>query len=292
MKKLLILLLFISSTSCIKNDDLYVGEKNVDYLDMFKTVKSGYQDGKTTIVTVEETRDTILVANKQVDFVVPKGYNLKTTYVDKLPYKNGGVSLISQTIVFEDSKAGDYDYNDLVLYLDYKNFYDENGKDIVETNISIIPIALGASKTIGFGYILPDGQDILITRNCRTDLFGNNSGFINTVKSKPKINYIDNKIRMNHKFSIKSNDFRINPYIIVGKDKIFAATSRHHEETEKYKDVIDNNGYPYGIVIYGIFEYPNETSNINLGYPKFDNWINGNSDIFTNQKETKYLYGY
>lgn len=90
---------------------------------------------------------------------------------------------------------------------------------------------------------------------------------------------------MKHRFSIKSNDFRINPYIIVGKDKIFAATSRHHEENEKYKDVVDKNGYPYGI-----FDYPTETSNINLAYPKFDNWKDGNSDIFTNQKEEKYLF--
>lgn len=294
MKNLLILLflVFISS-SCIDNkEDLSLLDKEVSYLDPFMSVKATTYDGNTSIVTVKETGDTVLITNKPVDYLFPKGYGLITTYSNDIKYQNGGMTLISQTLAFEDSKDGDYDYNDLVVYMDYKNFYDNDGKDIVRTEVSIIPIALGATKKIGFGYILPNGQDVLITNDCRNDMFDGVKGFINTVKGSPSKSFVNNKIRKYHEFTITSNLFRINPYILVNGQRIFCATSRHHDEEFKYKDVINEKGYPYGISIYGIFEYPNEYTKIDLAYPKFDSWKNGHSDIFTNQKQTKHLYGY
>lgn len=86
-----------------------------------------------------------------------------------------GVLNTWQVVVFEDSREGDYDYNDLVIHVNWS---------IRENNytISVQPIALGSSKKIKLGFEKMDGNisnvnDVIVAEIGRKELFGRERRF-------------------------------------------------------------------------------------------------------------------
>ena len=275
------LLMLLAFTSCIKHDDLF-DKVNIANLNLSKDIKIEAQPNMVTIVTNTINGDTIAITGVSQNITVSKATQVKIDYksVTEFPeYKNGGVSRYNQTLVFEDSKKGDQDYNDLIVYVNQENGWDAKGYKI---KLKITPIALGSSIPISFGFDDFAGNEYTIADECRKELFKKNAGFINTVRgSKPKVyNTINTKTyQMN---STEWNYTKLNFWIKAAGNKLYIATALHSEETIDYNSMIDSSNKPYGLSIPDFFEYSAEKVSIYKTYPDFEKWITGEIDNFRN----------
>lgn len=271
--------------------------------------------GKTTYVVYES--DTLAIATSPMTIIVPKSAiqtkanALNISYVDGTDPK-AGVNQNWVTIAFEDSKEGDYDYNDLIIHV--KTQYNSNGVH----KIGIHAIALGSTKQIALGYKLFDNTgelyDKIITNDCRKDIFAGLSGFVNT----------DNKTQRFEKFSLKNSftvpeDRRSNgPIYAVWYIKVDDGKNTFFSINDKY-NALDANNRPYGIIVTdggktywqddikefvggNWFTYPKEGTNISTCYPSFNLWLQGGAldlsnpapetvfDIAWDNIQNEYLY--
>lgn len=137
------------------------------------------QEGYTTNVLY----NGVLVAStsKAMTILLPKQAATKSGSAEVTVYYQPGTSTISastlwQTLVFEDSRVGDYDYNDLVFQARYQ---------VTDNNlrVSLQPIALGSTKNIKLGFKWVQGSrqgEVIVAENSREELFAGKTGFINT----------------------------------------------------------------------------------------------------------------
>lgn len=90
--------------------------------------------------------------------------------------------------MFEDTRFGDYDYNDLIIYV--RNLHSWN-----KLQIDIQPIALGSQKVIKLGCMIGnDKSEHIISEDVHRDLFGGEKGFINTQSDLQPICYSLNAV--------------------------------------------------------------------------------------------------
>lgn len=271
------------------------------------------KEGHITVVTYNS--DTLAVTDEPMTIWVPKSAvatkaqsGLQTHYIDgndpdaAAEIKNlkapGNVGHIWQTIAFEDSYVGDYDYNDLVIHPKYSL----SSSGILK--IGIHPIALGGTKQIGLGFKVFQkgeqvGKDIIVTENCREELFDGMEGFINTVK-------------FNHHwegFKWTKKDIKIDPKkgapSIIWFIKI-DQNARLYSVNDKFGS-LDANYRPYGLVItetgktyvqddqkgvvgWNWFTYPKETCNISDCYPSFDKWLRGEGSLSHEDDELQNVF--
>ncbi len=137
------------------------------------------QEGYTTNVLY----NGVLVAStsKAMTILLPKQPATKSGSAEVTVYYQPGTSTISastlwQTVVFEDSRVSDYDYNDLVFQAKYQ---------VTDNNlrVSLQPIALGSTKNIKLGFKWVQGSrqgEEIVAENSRQELFAGKTGFINT----------------------------------------------------------------------------------------------------------------
>lgn len=137
------------------------------------------QEGYTTNVLY----NGVLVAStsKAMTILLPKQAATKSGSAEVTVYYQPGTSTISastlwQTVVFEDSRRADYDYNDLIFQAKYQ---------VTDNNlrVSLQPIALGSTKNIKLGFKWVQGSrqgEEIVVENSREELFGGKTGFINT----------------------------------------------------------------------------------------------------------------
>lgn len=188
-------------------------------------------------------------------------------------------------VSFEDSKSGDYDYNDLVIHVKYQ-------KASNLFRIGVHPIALGSTKSFQLGYdIFQDGKavvtdQIVTPNNCRTDLFESTEGMLNT---QGDINYD------HHAFAwiSQSHTVLLGKAVYVRWFIRFDNTKLYAISTAYTSTMLDNANRPYGIVTTATgytytqpdqsgvvgedwFNYPTETKNIDDVYPLFGEWLKGN----------------
>lgn len=282
--RLLILLLTLLFISCIHDKGIYTGmEKRVAYCEAFEDYEVPVKAGYTSIVIYEN--DTLAVVSEPTTIKVPKGSSITTKSdtgirVDFVILNQvASYSAYWQAVMFEDTENGDYDYNDLIIHV--KNFISNGGKDWDLQNIYIQPIALGNTKKIKLGCLLPDHSEHIIAEDVRTELFSGEKGFINTVDSITPIRY---KLipRINNYKLPKGTRKTIAWFIEVENGKKFYAVTSDYDY-QQY-DMFNAEGIPYGLVVAknnGTFKYPRETFSIFQVYPGFGAWINGASDIGT-----------
>src|SRR5574344_91654 len=295
MKKILCLVSVMAFfCGCSQNESLFSYENVNANLDQYltdKTVSVTVPSGSIAVVTMDEnSADTLAIISKTTDVVVPKyitpniDYVYATTPASKSTTRANVVdaSLYSQldkkrnanywqVLAFEDSKNGDYDYNDLILHnkfiLNYSN----------ELNISIHPVALGAAKTINFGYEvykLSGNTYTLIGSDFITDvrkslfLDQSNSGFINTESYQRHYDgYTYTKTFSNCTGNL--SNYCVVSYITTGDDneKIYAI----NKVNAKNVDLFDTNGKPYALVLHGVGSgykqyYNGSTSTVGLDW--------------------------
>ncbi|MDD5910664.1 MAG: hypothetical protein PUC61_00795 [Bacteroidales bacterium] len=215
-------------------------------------------EGKIAVVTMKDTDDTLAVLPMTASIMVPCSFNSVQTkalgdssytvkYITPKSEKFQSDKFIYDTyftLAFEDSRIGDYDYNDLVL-----NFCLDNrattSKSIYTTDdfhgrLIVNPIALGSTKIIGFGIrIGENGEDILLTDNVRRDYFDGREGFINTGKWQKDILKFDNKVIYQQDKWLGDLYF----FIEVDGLRFYAVNAINQDK------MLDEKRCPYGIVI-------------------------------------------
>lgn len=279
--------------SCAKKDNLYDEntQTRITSYEAFENYVVPIKEGYTTCVTYGE--DTLALTNSPITIKIPKrnvatrsnnelkvDFNILNTYATYSEYW--------QAVMFEDSKSGDYDYNDLIIHVRNKCEY-PHGKDLSIQTISIQPIALGGYKTIGLGCILADKSEHIISNDVRKDLFNNKEGYINTTNENLPIRYkFEQRLVVTH--PTKNICPSIAWFIEVDGNRFYAISS---ELDYQNYNMVDDNTMPYGIVEYSTFTYPKECSSIFDTYPGFRAWFeNGANNIGKPQTELCYKYSY
>ena len=215
---------------------------------------------------------------------------LTTTFVPRDEYPNfaGNKSQLFQVVCFEDSRRGDYDYNDLVIHVLYQTRQNIFG-------FGVQPVALGSTKSIKLGCVVykggkrvfkglitPDGAD------CRSQYFKSMEGTLNTYdKANIKVGeYLGSTIRNWDVSKIEGDGvMRVEWYIEVDNGVELYALS-----TAYLNDSFDKDKLPYGLVItttgteyvdekggylcgFDWFNYPRESVHIKEVYPEMWNWL-------------------
>lgn len=316
MKQILILASVLTLMSaCSKNDMPFSYENinaNLDEYLTDKTVSVEVPTGSIAVVTMGS--DTLAVSSTSLDVVVPKYITPTIDYV----YASSSAKAISranivdpslysqlekkqnqaywQVLAFEDSKNGDYDYNDLILHNRY----------IIQNNqliICIHPVAYGATKTINYGYeVYTKSGDTytLIGKDEISDVRKNlfldqtNSGFINTESYQRHYDgYTYTKTFDNCTKNLA--DYYIVSYIYTtdNSDKIYAINRENFRNVQLF----DIKGKPYALVLHGVnkgvytqivdnkpisvgadwFQFPLEKVSIDDCYD-IEGWLQGNKN--------------
>lgn len=122
-------------------------------------------------------QDTVAIVTQPMTIQIPKGMKVSTkgSTGDEISIEyevlNDTDAKIAynkswQAIMFEDTRSGDYDYNDLIIHV--RNLHSWN-----KLQIDIQPIALGSQKVIKLGCVIGnDKSEHIISEDVRKDLFG------------------------------------------------------------------------------------------------------------------------
>lgn len=274
--------------------------KTADFANIapFATYEVPVKENAVTIVTYGD--DTLAITGIPVTIEVPK-YALnnitKSTQDIKIQYSNDpkfegykdcGTTQGKFTLFFEDTRSGDNDYNDLIISVERKEL---NYGDPVVCSFEIFPIAMGATKKFKLGFIEGDtGKEFIVCEDCRQDLFGGKTGFINTMPEAAmetgfgKFKTPEYRWKRNNVWTNTS----INWFIETDTERMFIALSDKAVNQENIQNFGNDQGKPYGLALpwtsdnaYDIILktggpfYPTEFTPIQKLYGNFDDWING-----------------
>lgn len=255
--------------------------------------KAGY------VTTVCMGGDTLAEAVAPMAVLIPKTLQeaLEVTYTpaDQYPNEIENKAQLYQVVCFEDSRQGDYDYNDFVFHVKYQQKGNIFG-------FGVHPVALGSVKDIKLGCVVYKGNTQafkgLITpggETCRSQYFRSQEGFINTVgreinqridgRAEGWQQILGSTIRNWDISKIEgSGAMRVEWYIVVnGGTELYALSTTYLDQS------FDKNGLPCGIVITetggqyvdangGIsgkdwFNYPQESKSVKEVYPEIWEWL-------------------
>lgn len=266
-------------SSCVKNNSFQEPKTDIKAIEPFTSYNVPVKDGMTTIVT--SGKDTLAVTSSAMTIFVPKSTitdgTMVVTYSIKDIYKNMSYGKYWQYLSFEDTKKGDYDYNDIVLHA---RITDDRVKvDGVykrKHTISVQPVALGSAVNIKLGILYKKtssdteiSEKILID-NCRSTLFKGIAYFpINTDKTK-EVKKVTSKFSDFFELINDEHTFPIVWFIEASGQRMYAATSNF---ADAKLDMISTDGYPYGISLTQKWDYPVEKCHISKAYPGFEKWL-------------------
>lgn len=257
-------------------------------------VKAGY----TTVVSlggeqlaVTRTRLTISVPAH----VATRAEGLEVSYSDEDIFGEFGYAQYWHYLSFEDTRKGDCDYNDVVLHCRVKSDvpWNYNGTQPCKHTVSVQPVALGGSATVGFGFLYRDETGVIrehiVTDDIRRDLFNNDRSFpINTDLAKPT-RKVSNILKPVFDCTTTDSKFEIVWFIQNGSDRLYAATTNLGAD-RKYS-MINADGVPYGIALTKKWCYPVEKCNIRDAYPGFDEWLRaGDESVLLGKQVAKNTY--
>lgn len=317
MKKLFLLLGIVAlSVACVDKDDTTTSSlkdsQKVNLNNVITTQEYSIpapQSGYYTVVYANgEVISKSIIARK---ILVPKGANITTQQVPLKKDNNEifpneyfirncvAYDVLHQTVLFEDQKIGDYDYNDLVIHCTYNAVIDYSRCYI---RVGIQPIALGGITHMALCCDIYEGSyklnrnEIVVASNVRNDLFNGQGGYLNT----QKLNF--ENLKTMHDFKkITALNISYNKYTTYGAgaisvnwyikvyDKNDNFMYRLNAVSSNYIDnnMINEENRPYGLVItatgkyatnYNInnytygnglcwFNYPKEFTRIETAYP-------------------------
>lgn len=297
MKKSLILLCSLFALSCVKtgqSEPLSSNQVTLARNMAQSEFNVPYKDGLLTKVTIGD--ETVGVYNEATTLMLPSQANPQISYIDGTDVQAGyelNTTRYWHSVAFEDSKDGDYDYNDLVFHVRYK----QSGKKL---SLGIHPIALGSVKTISLGLkVYQDGKQIsdeILCNDARFILFENGTkNFINTASMNDYNHYGSFTLKKYYDLPTTKSCTLI-WYIKVGKDTFYAVNDKYNcldINNRPYGIIITNTGKTYNQSYYdnkgGIdkvganwFAYPMEGKNISHCYSSFEGWLNGGKLDLTN----------
>ena len=149
MKKITILMLAFLAVSCIEKNDVRPGsplDVDIDHYQTARTYDVPVKEGCITVVKAYGV--TLAEAESPMTIWVPRmtltrsDEGLTTTFVPRDEYPNfaGNKSQLFQVVCFEDSRRGDYDYNDLVIHVLYQTRQNIFGFGVQPVALSLIHI--------------------------------------------------------------------------------------------------------------------------------------------------------
>lgn len=305
MSKIAIIIIMMGSASFISCNKTVGPTGDGDKIDLKNVVSTReytipIQQGKVSVVYAGD--EIVAAADEPMTILLPKecvtrasSGTVRVEYLSEEDFNELGIGLgtmkLFQVVAFEDSRKGDYDYNDLVIHVRYdsRNSNWEKGKRVLA--VGIHPVALGSTKKIALGYDVYYGDELvyseMVTDDCRRNLFQGREGMLNTLTKNFEANgeyaYINKSI-----FYPKGGGkaVSVNWFIVVdGNTRLNAVSTVYTANmvdagNRPYGIVVTNTGYHYnepGIGIAGKdwFNYPLETVNIDQVYPDFGRWLKG-----------------
>ncbi len=291
--------LMVLAVSCVKNPGTDPEESTVD-IAHFATSQEFDVPTRAGHVTLVKINDQV-VAETDVPMTITLPAHVQTRSLEALceylPYAEypnylGPNSQYFQVVCFEDSRSGDYDYNDLVIHVKYQASGDLFG-------FGVQPVALGSVKSIKLGCVVYKGTtqvfNGLITpegKDCRAQHFESKEGFVNTVGNTVNWSgnggnriFLGSTMRNWNVTRIPgSGSMSVEWFIEVDNGQRLYALSTHY-----LKQSFDKNNLPYGLVItntgsefrdekgslcgYDWFNYPKESVHIKEVYPELWTWM-------------------
>ena len=192
MKKVVYILSCISLFLSCRGKDVYKApETDLNLLKPYEDMEVVVPEGYASIVKLYD--DTLAICSYSTTISIPtfrasklgRASENSPITIENVKNENNyyqGVLNTWQVVAFEDSREGDYDYNDLIIHVNWS---------IRENNytISVQPVALGSSKKIKLGFEKMDGNissvnEVIVAEDCRKELFEGREGFINTFSGK------------------------------------------------------------------------------------------------------------
>ncbi len=278
-------------------------------------------NGETEVLATTDIPLTIQIPSwVQNEPVKRSGGASDQDYIEIVKYAKGTIDFEansyvkdgSSVLMFEDSRVGDFDYNDLVLYVKH-SITGNNVSSAAKITICVKPVALGSANKIAFGWEDGNGEHML-SENVREDFFFGEEGFINTEANKPLYEAIPvvwgggneehdgytivkDYTTMEH---YKSNTTRTpENYPIVGGyfkyDPVPTTCSSSSNDTKMIKYFIKTSGFkfyvssidkaapegtfPYGLAIPVAAYHAFERTNFWEAYPDFKSWIETGSPV-------------
>lgn len=306
MSKIAIIIIMMGSASFISCNKAVGPAGDGDKIDLKNVVSTReytvpIQQGKVSVVYAGD--EIVAATDEPMTILLPKecvtrasSGTVRVEYLTEKDFNELGVGLgtmkLFQVVAFEDSRKGDYDYNDLVIHVLYQTRQNIFG-------FGVQPVALGSTKSIKLGCVVykggkrvfkglitPDGAD------CRSQYFKSMEGTLNTYdKVNIKVGeYLGSTIRNWDVSKIEGNGpMRVEWYIEVDNGVELYALS-----TAYLNDSFDKDKLPYGLVItatgteyvdenggylcgFDWFNYPRESVHIKEVYPELWNWLTTDS---------------
>lgn len=285
-------------SSCTRPGSLYNGGQRIANCVTSEPFEVPVQEGCATYVMYGQ--DTVAIVTQPMTIQIPKGMKVSTkgSTGDEISIEyevlNDTDAKIAynkswQAIMFEDTRSGDYDYNDLIIHV--RNLHSWN-----KLQIDIQPIALGSQKVIKLGCVIGnDKSKHIISEDVRKDLFGGERGFINTQSDLQPVCY-SLECRLDHELEKGKDKYASIAWFIEVDDNRYFAINADAEYSDY--DLLNEEGMPYGLVVYGLngshgtFAYAEEKISLFEAYPDFKSWINGEVVTFGKYADKKMIYKY
>ncbi|WP_455949440.1 hypothetical protein [Odoribacter laneus] len=301
MKK--IVLIFITFALIVmgcEHKDVYQTKKvDFDNIVPFAAYEVPLKEGMVSIVIYGE--DTLAITGIPMNINVPKEAvkNLtKSTAPIRVVYSNEpkfegykdcGTIQTDCVLLFEDTRSGDNDYNDLIIWAKKKETRTYWPDYIVSCEFTIHPIALGAIKNFKLGVVNEQGTEFILAENCREELFKGEKGFINTETNVAPKTYPSKMIKTKEwKYNPNVGNTTINWFIETADERMYIAETNKAVNQSNLEQFGNEKGRPYGIAFpttgANIFKfggpfYATECTPIQQIYNNFEGWIQGEGNI-------------
>lgn len=151
MNYVIAILLMMSLSSCVKSIENRQEKTIKSEFELTEALSVPLKEGFITKVT--QNGDVIALSDRAMLVYAEKSGSVQTefiSYADMPEFqKETGISESNSVLMFEDSYNGDYDYNDVVLYVKHRL---KQIKGVRYFDVYVKPIALGSTKRLVFGY--------------------------------------------------------------------------------------------------------------------------------------------
>lgn len=280
----LLLCCSVLTLSCVDKVDVDINRGvNIAALEPMTDFSVPVKAGFTTIVTLDgveiaKTQSPLTIAVPARTATRAEGEGVEWKYVsnEEIFDEFGHVSFWHY-LAFEDTRKGDYDFNDVVLHCAVKSDvpWDYDGSQPCKHRVYMQPVALGSSAKVGFGFLYSDDAgnilEELVTDDIRRDLFNNDLSFpINTDKNKPT-KKISNCLTKVFEYTTHESKFGVVWFVQNGNDRLYAATTNF--DADRKFNMINSEGMPYGIALTQTWCWPLEKISIREAYPHFSEWL-------------------
>lgn len=297
MRKIILIFLTIAAivAGCHRHDVYQPTVVDFANIAPFAAYEIPLKEGMVSIVIYGD--DTLAITGIPMTINIPKealmskaksSDELKVSYSNEPKfegYKDCGTIRTDCVLMFEDTRSGDDDYNDLIIWVrktEKRTWWPDY---TVSCEFAIKPIALGAIKDFKLGVENERGTEFVLVENCRKELFNGERGFINTeVNVAPKIYPVKTVKTEEWKYNQSVGNTTMNWFIETSDEKMYIAETDKAVNQSNLQQFGNEKGRPYGIAFpttgsnifgYGGPFYATERTPIQQVYRNFGDWIRG-----------------